>query len=470
VQQVVLRILLLAVETAPGLADEPAAATADVVVTEGRIRALLSAQRWREALTETASLVESSPDDPRIVALRGEALYRAGEFDGAGAVLERFAEEDAAPARGLLTLGRLRDAQGRQAEAIALMRRAVEAAPDDREVLYWASGAMGSRAEALALLQRYLDLSDGDDPDRVESARGSITFYEELGDTPIWLDTVRPDRLELPLEPIWDPATGRIGGYVIRVKLGSKRKPVSLLLDSGSPGLFVIERVARKRGFELVAEKTTFGGGGDRRHRTQRGFFESVAVGDLSFTSALATTSKSEMDPTGRFHGLIGLSIFNGYRVTLDFKNKRLTLEPPGDEPLEASSDYWTVMGQMLVQGEIGSAGPGLFLLDSGATRTLVAADWAERLPEAKLGAPVSIQGFGGGMRGARSLSGVDIVFQGTGTGTGAAALRAVDLSMRSRLAGVEIAGFLGLDFIGADRLIIDTVERKVSLVRSDAR
>ena len=174
------------------------------------------------------------------------------------------------------------------------------------------------------------------------------------------------------------------------------------------------------------------------------------------------------MDPTGRFHGLIGLSVFNGYRVTLDFKRKLLLLELTADEPLAGSTGYWTVMGQVLVQAKLGSEPPGLFLLDSGATRTLVAAEWAERLPEAKLGVPVSIHGFGGGMRGARTLNGVEVVFQGAGSG--ASAIRAVDLSMRSRLAGVEIAGFLGLDFLGGARLVIDSVQRTVQLSRPPAK
>ena len=438
----------------------------DVVAMEGRVRALLAGQRWREALTESAAHFESSAGRPRIRATRGEALFRAGRFAEAESVLQEIDKLEEPPGRGLMTLGRLRETQGRSAEAIALMTAAIEAAPGDRDVLYWASGSSSSRAEARELLQAYLELSAGDDPDRIEAARGSIKFYDELGESPIWLTANRPERLELPLEPIWDPYGGQVLGYLIRVQLGSKKKPVPLLLDSGSPGLFVIERIARKRGFEPIVEKTVFGGGGDQRHRTKRGFFPSVAFGELSFTSALATTSKAEMDPTGRYHGLIGLSVFNGYRVTLDFRRKLLVLES-GGEPTESASRYWTVLGQFVVQVELGSDGSGLFLLDSGATRTLVAGDWAERLAGAQLGRPVQVQGFGGGMQGARSLDGVAVSFQGQHSSrTG---LRTVDLAVRSRLAGVEIAGFLGLDFLGRHRVVVDTTRRTVRLLPSAA-
>ena len=436
----------------------------EVAVMEGRIRALLAGQFWREALAESAGFVETYPANPRLLAARGEVLFRAGRFAEAQSVLEKIEKLEPPPGRGLMVLGRLRDAQGRQEEAIALMASAVAVSADDRDVLYWASGSTSSRGAARRLLQAYLELSVGDDPDRIESARGSIKFYEELGEKPIWITEERPERLELPLEPIWDPNAGRILGYVIRVQLGSKKKPVPLLLDSGSPGLFVIERIARKRGFEPIVEKTVFGGGGDQRHRTRRGFFESVAVGGLSFSSALATTSKDELDPTGRYHGLIGLSVFNGYRVTLDFRRKLLVLEPPSESIADASP-YWSVLGQFVVQAELDGELPGMFLLDSGATRTMLAGEWAERLPTARLGRSVKVHGFGGGMQGARSLDGVAILFQGQSTPS--RGLRTVDLSMRSRLAGVEIAGFLGLDFLGQHRIVIDTMRRTVRLLPS---
>ena len=52
--------------------------------------------------------------------------------------------------------------------------------------------------------------------------------------------------------------------------------------------------------------------------------------GELSFTDALASTSESEFDPQRRYHGLIGISVFNGYRVTLDLSRQRLLLAPAG--------------------------------------------------------------------------------------------------------------------------------------------
>jgi hypothetical protein len=42
------------------------------------------------------------------------------------------------------------------------------------------------------------------------------------------------------------------------------------------------------------------------------------------------------------------------------------------------------------------------------------------------------------------------------------------DFSLRSRLAGVEIAGYLGLDVLDRSRLVVDTVTRAVSATPAD--
>ncbi len=71
---------------------------------------------------------------------------------------------------------------------------------------------------------------------------------------------------------------------------------MKLLLDSGSPGLYVVQRVAQRCGFAPLAERVTFGGGGTKRHVVQRGLFDRLALGELHFERALATVAKREVD------------------------------------------------------------------------------------------------------------------------------------------------------------------------------
>jgi len=432
----------------------------DVVATTARVHALLDDGRWRDALVEARAIGKRNPKDPRARSLLGEALFRAGRFDEVKAVLEGIDDLPDAPGRGLMTLGRLRDAQGRGEEAIRLMKRAVEVAPHDRDVLYHAAGATASRGEAVAFLERYLELSEGDDEETIEAAKGHVKLFRALDERPIWVSKNRPERLELPLKPLWVPETGQVVGYLVEVRLGEKGKPVWLLLDSGSPGLFVIERIARKRGFAPLAELTVYGGGGKGKHATRRGFFSSFAAGDLEFTDALASVAKQEIDPQGRFHGLVGLSAFGGYFVTLDLDGNRMILDREGGGA--EGSTYYSVGGQMLVRAEATGNRSGLFLFDTGSTSTLVADSLLENVENAKIGGAVELPAYGGLRRGARTLDGIGVVFQGVGTGD--RQLRAVDLSLRSQVGGVEISGFLGLDLFGGKTIEIDTRRRTVAV------
>ena len=69
-------------------------------------------------------------------------------------------------------------------------------------------------------------------------------------------------------------------------------------------------------------------------------------------------------------------------------------------------------------------------------------------------------------MAGARRLEGVEVKLQELSNGR--APLNAADFSTRSRLAGVEVSGFLGLDLLGDSVTVIDTDNRRVTLQGRD--
>jgi hypothetical protein len=415
-----------------------------------------------EALGTARRHFAAHPEDPKTAALLGEALFRAGALTEAEALLDGRAE---LPARGWMTLGRLRDARGRTREAIELMDRAVAAAPSDLDVLYRAASVTATRAVAVERLEAYVGLAkESEDPDRVEAARGSARVLRALGERAVWIARARPERVEIPLRRLWDADTGVTVGFVVEVELGDANgtKPVRLLLDTGSPGLYVIDRIARKRGFEPLATRESYGGGGDQRHETTRGFFPSFRIGGLAFDDALATTGGGEADPLGRYHGYLGIAPFGGYRVVIDLGAGRLILEPAG---IGSGEPYWDVDGQLLVTAAEKSSGrTGLFLLDTGATGTIVARSFADAHPAAHAGPEAEVRGFGGRIEGVRALRGLEIAW---GELVAGGELRVSDFSLRSRLLGVEVAGYLGLDLFGDSRIVIDTVARTVEARRA---
>jgi len=433
-----------------------AAEVQDLDARTEEIHALLADDDWRQALKLAIAARQAHPDEPRVAALLGPALFRAGRLEEADTLLSPLADANDAPAWALLTLARLRNAQGRWKESSELIGRAVEAAPDDRWLIYRAADVAPTRQQTVEWLQRYLELSEGDDPDRIEDAEGTLRVLSELGDRKVWIPVERPEQVELPLRHVWDEG-GATVGYVLTVAVGDKGKPAKLLLDTGNHGLYVIQRVAKKRGFDPLGEATTYGGSGSGRHRVLRGVFPRFDVGGLSFTDALVTSTQEEIDPTGRFQGLIGLSAFAGYRVTIDFKEKRLRLEEV-DEPLDGDP-YWTVSGQVLVRARASGGEPGLFMLDTGAMRSLLSLAYAESVDGASLRESADLRGLGGAYQGARAVEGARLIFQAL---EGEGPLTAVDTTTRSRMTGVEISGYLGLEVLGRSRIIIDTRHQRI--------
>jgi hypothetical protein len=227
-------------------------------------------------------------------------------------------------------------------------------------------------------------------------------------------------------------------------------------------------RIARKRGIEWLSDEIAFGGGGDRRHKNRRGLFSSFRIGELTFSDALAGTTRKEIDPYGRYHGLIGIQPFRGYRMTLDFKNEQLILERTITAEGEAGLPYWMISGQMLVDAQVAVGEPGKFLFDSGATWSILGSRYVASLEDAERRATNDVRGFGGRVQGAELVEGVQLQFAGLDSGE--TPLRSFDMSLRGAVGDVEISGFVGLDLLAGARIVIDTVTQQLWVEREAKR
>ena len=456
-------ILLAAASAAPArvselIVQQTVHIDAEFIPTAAHVRELIAHDQWKEALGEARSLIEDFKDPDAVTAL-GEALYRAGLIDEAGEALQPVVAADDPPARALAQLGLVRAAQGKDAEALTLMERAVSKAPRDPWVVYHASGATRTRAQAVGLLETYVETAPGDDPDRLEGARGSIRLSRALGERKVWNRVRTPAHLELPLKPL----TGTGGGYFVEATLANRKK-IRLLLDTGSTGLFVVLRAVKKGGLSLLSDETVFAGGNTGRTPSSRGLLATLSLGELEIEDALVTTTTDEFDPQGRIHGVLGLNVFDGYRVTLDFPRQKLILSLPGDE--FQSSRYWDVGGQMLVQASASAVHDGLFLFDTGAVRSMVGRSFANSVPGAQVEHAADVRTYGGNVAGAASVRGVKLRLSGF-TVDGGGPMFVSDLTQRSRLGGVEISGFVGMDLLDKSKIVIDTVRHVVAVEKN---
>ena len=426
----------------------------------GEIEALLALGRFRDALVRSTGQSEAFDSSPHVLASHGSALLRAGRLIEAESVLAGVEADPHAPARGLIALARLRGARGRHVEAAALTERALELGARDPLVLFWAAESIGDRDRAMDLLTRFLELEPLGQDDRIEAARGTLGLQQALGERDVWVPLATPERVVLPLRLVWDDY-GRKLGYIVEARIGPKDKPVKLMLDTGSSGLFLVERMARKRGFEFLSEETAFGGGGDKRHRNRRGLFASFRLGELRFRAALAGTTRSELEPYGRYHGLLGIQALAGYSVLLDLANQELILTRTDEANSKMTGEpFWMVSGQMLVNATARTGVGGLFLFDTGATWTILSKRFAASLEGVRLEPTAGVRAFGGAVEDASVVHGTAVRFGDLSSGDGA--LRSFDMSVRSAVGGVEVSGFIGLDLLDEVRVTIDTVAQRV--------
>jgi Tfp pilus assembly protein PilF len=423
----------------------------------GRIEAWIDADRWTEALEEARRLGERGRSRADLASAVGAALYRAGLLEEASELLTPHAAANELTARGWTVLGSIRLAEGRSGEALEMMARALAADPEDARVVLRAAEAATTRAESAARLARYLEIGGGDDADRLEGARGTLRWLKALGERSVWRARAAPERLVLPLAPVAG------GGWTVAVRLGPKRRVARLLFDTGSGGVFLVDRVARRGEVEELAQETAFGGGGEGRHRSTRGLLRSFALASLEFEDALVETTTVEIDPSGRYQGVLGPGVLDGYRLLVDLRGGTLTLEREGTNASGADGvPYWNVSGQLLVRAAARGAPEGLFLLDTGATQSVLDLDYAARIPGARLEASAAARGYGGAIAGARRVDRAQLTL--LGHDTGGRPLVATDLGARSRLGGVEIAGYVGMDLLAGTVLVIDPFTRRVDL------
>jgi hypothetical protein len=144
----------------------------------------------------------------------------------------------------------------------------------------------------------------------------------------------------------------------------------------------------------------------------------------------------------------------------MDLAGQRLTLDPCDADPPGAR--YWEVSGQMLVRAGAAQSAEGLFLFDTGATRSMLSRAFAASVPGAEIASPAAVRTFGGTVPGASFVRGVKLRF-GDLTSDGAS-VHASDLTQRSRLSGVEVSGFLGMDLLDGTTIVVDTCEQRVAV------
>ena len=419
--------------------------------------------------------------DGDLHAFRADLEWRCGRPRRAYGEALAAIGDDPEAALGWLVLARVLAARFRFSAARAAAERAVALAPRSARVWFALAEVAAERPRRRQALASYLEhaAAAGEPPERIAGARDNLLLIDALGDRPVWVVRRREVPGRLPLEPLAG-RPGTLRGWLVEIAVGGRRK-VPALLDSGASGLHLAPTALRRVPMEVLTRGTLFGGGGSGSHAVVRGLLDELRLGPLTFSSALAVRSAGSLERHGAYQAIVGLDVLAsaGVRVIVDpfTREVRLALPDAGGEeqgdPLavdpwpegEEGVTLYRVAGQLLVEAEVETQAErrrALLLFDTGASRSLIDGGLLDEMGQRFRRGSRRASAYGGQLELLGEVPRLQLAVGGSrrhlkGVGV-------IDLASRSRITGVRVCGFIGLDLLARHVMEIDLGRGRVVL------
>lgn len=291
---------------------------------------LLQLDEWKAAEEFAAKAEKLQPTLPAPAALRGRALYRAGNPREAGFRFLRALSLNQKMAGALTGLASLRWQRRETDGSLTYLREAISVDPLAPEGWYWL-GKVFEDQNQLALaadaFKRYVSFKVAGYPGEARSAalRELIPFYESFGSaTAMQTNGPRSAAVELEL---------RRGAPVIRANLANGQH-LNLLLDTAAKFPLTLNAATAKR-FNLPA---SFDGSCDfvlRRAPCRLGKLAQLRIGEMEIRNvplavADLTPFRDEISPDiPDIDGMLGVAFFHDFEITIDYKQRIVTLGLP---------------------------------------------------------------------------------------------------------------------------------------------
>ncbi|HEX8472904.1 MAG TPA: aspartyl protease family protein [Pyrinomonadaceae bacterium] len=370
----------------------------DMTARLGLSLSLLKQRKNQQAFDAAARVVAIEPMSPRAHSLLGSALLAAGDFRLSVEEFRTalsFKSDDAMAIAGMAMVDFY---DNRLAQSLAGLRRAAYLDADEPDYIYNLAqvAARSERyGEAADAYERFLRIAPRTDADRRARIRGLIDFLRYLGTQRALLRPAGADRAVVPFQLVNNRP-------VVRVRVNGSKETLRFVIDTGA-GMCVISNDAAKRlGLRPVARGGTaraVGGGG--KFEIVYGFIQSLQMGEARVDN-VPIYIREFFNSGEQLDGYIGLSVVAKYLFTIDYGVGEMTLlrddeRPPLDAatatataptttptatltnaielPIRTtSSGFWS--SEIHVDG---LSKPVNFIVDTGATITVVSEDLSER-------------------------------------------------------------------------------------------
>jgi tetratricopeptide (TPR) repeat protein len=367
----------------------------------GNSWAHLKARKYVEASALALDVIQLDPINPRALALLGTSLMRVGLLGQALGAFRKANTRDSGEALAAAGLAEIALYMGDFGSSLTYIRRAVALSPNEPDFLYLL-GHVAARQEqfreAADAYDAFLATAPKLDKERREKIRGLIGLYKALNGVNLY--AIRgPTTVDMPFVlserqlPTIEVVVNGVG-------------PFRFVVDTGS-GFFVVseETAARLKIKAIARGGNSQGVGGGGSFPIVYGLLRSLEFGETKVLNVPAYVRKFHHPPTSRIDGFVGLSVISRFNAAIDYAQRRFELRPrnaPAREPgpNDFAVPYRVTTGGMLsVPADIGAGTELNFIVDTGASASVLAADLIDKLKlQSKLDphARVQVTGAGG--------------------------------------------------------------------------
>lgn len=436
------------------------------VAQAGVIFSLLKKDDVSAADAASRVALSAAPDSAEVRAAAGDVLFRMGRIPEAEQEYLRAMRLDGKLARGWWGVGRVAWATSNRKRAKQWLETAHRLDPTDPDIILSWAGTLETAAEKTQALETFLELAPYEDSEFLDSIRSRINLLRQLGDRKTYVLASPYQKTELPLKllprerlraPRW--------GVEVRVN-GSK--PLTLLLDSGGPGILLNRKVAEKAGAKRLADKKIHGIGDQGPVSGYWALVERVQIGSVELHDCVVEASNREVSPGE--DGVLGTDVFSKFLVSIDFPARALRLDPwsadgaPPDEnqlhdrvltPERSSfTPVYRFGHSLVIEGIVNEQDRALFLIDTGASINSITARLAKQVADVERDRLAHVRGVSGRVKEVFKAEEVAVRF---------ARFRQQNIDMFSfdtkkinRSMGTEISGILGMPMLIPMTLVID--------------
>ena len=418
------------------------------------------ATAWK--LSQTA--LAEAPESAMAHEFAGEVLFRRGDFAQAEEEFKRAAKLDEKLALAWWGLARVAECTSLHKTADQYLRRAHGLDPRDPRIFGdWAMRLHGP--EHIEALEKYVSMADPSrDEEEREALRQHIKLDRALDGRKLMVLATAYEKTELPLLKLTNDET-HLRSYGLEVSLNGNK--LRLLLDTGASGILIRRAAAEKAGVARLSDANFRGfGNAMKLPAGYRGLADRLRLGDVELHNVLVNVANQDI--VTNEDGLIGTDVFAQYLVTLDFSAGKLRLDLlPDYHPADDELQDRTIPSQMqnaariyrfghilLIPTRVSESREVLFVLDSGAARTLISYDMAAEVSKIKRDDRMRVSGISGQVADVYQTG--DLYLQFAGFHQKNLGMTTFDMWDQSRRLGTEVSGFLGLPILNLFTLTID--------------